>query len=79
MVMTGASGLRILDLAAAHPGSVIVMCTHGRGPLSRAVLGSVTTQIIREGATATLVIPPHAPAPVARTAPLKRPAVVVEG
>jgi nucleotide-binding universal stress UspA family protein len=79
MVMMGTPGLRILDLAAAHPGSVIVMCTHGRGPLSRAVLGSVTTQIIREGATPTLVIPPHAPAPLARTAPLKRPAVVVEG
>jgi nucleotide-binding universal stress UspA family protein len=79
MVMTGLPGPRILDLAAAHPGSVIVMCTHGRGPLSRAVLGSVTTQIIREGETPTLVIPPHAPAPLARTAALKRPAVVVEG
>jgi nucleotide-binding universal stress UspA family protein len=79
MAMTGIAGLRILDLAAAHPGSVIVMCTHGRGPLSRAVLGSVTTQVIREGATPTLVIPPHAPAPLARTAPLKRPTAVVEG
>jgi nucleotide-binding universal stress UspA family protein len=79
MVMTGMPGLRILDLAAAHPGSVIVMSSHGRGPLSRAVLGSVTTQVIREGATPALVIPPHAPAPLARTAPLKRPAVVVEG
>jgi nucleotide-binding universal stress UspA family protein len=79
MVMTGTPELRILDLAAAHPGSVIVMSTHGRGPLSRAVLGSVTTQIIREGSTPTLVIPPHAPAPLARTAPLKRPTAVVEG
>jgi nucleotide-binding universal stress UspA family protein len=79
MVMTGTPGLRILDLAEAHPGSVIVMCTHGRGPLSRAVLGSVTTQVIHEGATPTLVIPPHAPAPLARTAPLKRPTVLVEG
>jgi nucleotide-binding universal stress UspA family protein len=79
MVMTGIPGVRILDLAAAHPGSVIVMSTHGRGPLSRAVLGSVTTQIIHDGATPTLVIPPHAPAPLARTAPLKRPTAVVEG
>ena len=79
MVMTGTPGLRILDLAEAHPGSVLVMCTHGRGPLSRAVLGSVTTQVIHEGATPTLVIPPHAPAPLARTAPLKRPTAVVEG
>jgi nucleotide-binding universal stress UspA family protein len=79
MVMTGAPGVRILDLAAAHPGSVLVMSTHGRGLLSRAVLGSVTTQVIREGATPTLVIPPHAPAPLARTAPLKHPTAVVEG
>ena len=79
MVMMGTPGLRILDLAEAHPGSVIVMSTHGRGPLSRAVLGSVTTQIIWEGATPTLVIPPHAPAPLVRTAPLKRPTAVVEG
>jgi nucleotide-binding universal stress UspA family protein len=79
MVMMGTPGLRILDLAEAHPGSVIVLCTHGRGPLSRALLGSVTTQVIREGTTPTLVIPPHAPAPLARTAPLKRPTVVVEG
>jgi nucleotide-binding universal stress UspA family protein len=77
MVMMGTPELRILDLAEAHPGSVIVMSTHGRGPLSRAVLGSVTTQIIWEGATPTLVIPPHAP--LVRTAPLKRPTAVVEG
>lgn len=79
MVMTGAPELSILDLAAAHPGSAIVMSTHGRGPLSRTMLGSVATRVIREGATPSLVIPPHAPAPLARTAPLKRPAVVVDG
>jgi nucleotide-binding universal stress UspA family protein len=78
-VMTGTPGVRILDLAETQPGSAIVMCTHGRGPLSRAVLGSVTTHIIHEGATPTLVIPPHAPAPLARTASLKRPTAVVEG
>jgi nucleotide-binding universal stress UspA family protein len=79
LALTGAPADRIPDLAQAHPGSVIVMSTHGRGPLSRAVLGSVTTQVIQEGATPTLVIPPHAPAPLARTAPLKRPTAVVEG
>jgi nucleotide-binding universal stress UspA family protein len=78
MVMTGIPAVRICDLAEAHLGSVIVMSTHGRGPLSRAVLGSVTTEIIREGATPMLVIPPHAAAPLAKTAPLKRPTVVAE-
>jgi nucleotide-binding universal stress UspA family protein len=76
MALTGGPGLRILDVAEAHPGSVIVMRTHGRGPLSSAVLGSVTTQVIREGTTLTLVIPPHASAPLARSAPLKRPTAV---
>jgi nucleotide-binding universal stress UspA family protein len=76
--LTGSPAGRIRDLAEAHPGSVIVMSTHGRAALARAALGSVTTEIIREGATPTLVIPPHAPAPLARTAALKPPTVVVE-
>jgi len=78
MSLTGAPARRILALAEAHRGSVIVMSTHGRGPLARAALGSVATEIIREGATPALVIPPHAPAPLARTAPLMRPTEVVE-
>jgi nucleotide-binding universal stress UspA family protein len=78
MALAGGPGLRILELAEAHPGSVIVMRTHGRGPLSSAVLGSVTTEIIREGATPAVVIPPHAAAPLARTAPLERTTAVVE-
>jgi nucleotide-binding universal stress UspA family protein len=77
MALTGGPGLRLLDLAEAHPGSVIVLRTHGRGPLSSAVLGSVTTELIREGATPVVVIPPHAAAPLARTAPLKRQTAVV--
>lgn len=79
MVLLGAPGPRILNLADAHPGSVIVLRTHGRGVVARVALGSVTTQVIREGATPTLVIPPHAPAPLGRTAPLKRLGAVVNG
>jgi len=78
IALTGSPAGRIRDLAEAHPGSVIVMSTHGRTPLARVALGSVTTEIIREGATPALVIPPHAPAPLARTAPLERPTAVVE-
>jgi nucleotide-binding universal stress UspA family protein len=77
IALTGSPAGRIRDLAEAHPGSVIVMSTHGRTALARAALGSVTTEIIREGATPALVIPPHAPAPLARTAPLKPPTAVV--
>ena len=68
---------RILDLADAHPGSVIVMSTHGRGALARAALGSVTRETIQDTTTPILVIPPHAPAPLTRTAPLMRPVAAV--
>jgi nucleotide-binding universal stress UspA family protein len=76
LASTGAPAGRILDLAAAHLGSVIVMSTHGRGPLRRMALGSVTTEVIWESAAPVVVIPPRAPAPRARTAPLKRPTAV---
>lgn len=79
LALTGAPAGRIRDLAQAHPGSVIVMSTHGRGPLGRVALGSVTAEVMREGATPVVVIPPHAPAPLAKTAPLMRPTVVAEG
>jgi nucleotide-binding universal stress UspA family protein len=79
LALTGAPAGRIRDLAQAHPGSVIVMSTHGRGPLGRVALGSVTAEVIREGATPVVIIPPHAPAPPAKTAPLIRPTVVAEG
>jgi nucleotide-binding universal stress UspA family protein len=77
MLLSGAPAHRILDLAEAHPGSVIVMSTHGRSPLARAALGSVTRETIQDTTTPILVIPPHAPAPLARTALLKRPTVTV--
>jgi nucleotide-binding universal stress UspA family protein len=68
-----APACRILDLAEAHPGSVIVMGMYGRGTLGRAALGSVTTATTHGATTPILVIPPHAPASLTRTAPLKRP------
>jgi nucleotide-binding universal stress UspA family protein len=78
LARSGAPAGRILDLAAAHQGSVIVMSTHGRGPLRRVALGSVTTEIIWESAAPVVVIPPHAPAFRARTVPLKRPTAAAE-
>jgi nucleotide-binding universal stress UspA family protein len=69
----GAPALRILEVAASHPRSVIVMSTHGHGPLARATLGSVTSATVQGATTPILVIPPHAPTPLTRTAPLKRP------
>jgi nucleotide-binding universal stress UspA family protein len=76
MTLLGTPALRILELAAAHPGSLLVMSTHGRGALGRITLGSVTSAIVHGASTPILVIPPHAPAPLARTVPLKRPTTV---
>jgi nucleotide-binding universal stress UspA family protein len=72
VTMLGTPALRILELASTHPRSVIVMSTHGHGPLARATLGSVTTATAQDATTPMLVIPPHAPAPLTRTAPLMR-------
>jgi nucleotide-binding universal stress UspA family protein len=75
MTLFGAPTLRILDVASSYPGSALVMSTHGHGPLARATLGSVTTATAQRATTPILVVPPHAPAPLARTAPLTRPPV----
>jgi nucleotide-binding universal stress UspA family protein len=76
IALRGTPALCILELGCSHPRSVIVMSTHGHGPLARATLGSVTTTTAQGATTPILVIPPHAPAPLARTAPLKRPTAV---
>ena len=43
MTLLGAPEPRMLELACAHPCSVIVISTHGRGLLARAALWGVTT------------------------------------
>ncbi len=50
----------MLELACAHPCSVIVMSTHRRGLLARAALWSVTTATAQGATMPILVIPPHA-------------------
>ena len=44
--------------AAARGADLIVMTTHGRGPLMRAWLGSVTDEFVRRSATPVLVVRP---------------------
>lgn len=45
--------------AEAHPGSLVVMATHGRTGLRRTLLGSVAHQVLRMGIP-TIVVPPAA-------------------
>ena len=53
-------GAAITDLAAATPGSVVVMSTHGRSGLGRTLLGSVTDHVIRSSLSPVLVVRGHA-------------------
>ena len=46
----------IVDLAAKTPGAIIVMTSHGRSGLSRAVLGSVAGRVIRSAGVPVLVV-----------------------
>lgn len=42
------------------PADLIVMTTHGRGPVSRAFLGSVADELIRQAPVPLLLVRPHA-------------------
>lgn len=48
----------LADLAAAHPGSIVVMTTHGRGRALQLLLGSVATELLSL-TPAPLMILPH--------------------
>ena len=47
MIVEGTPGPAICDLAAALPASVVVIGTHGRSGIRRAVLGSVSDHVVR--------------------------------
>jgi nucleotide-binding universal stress UspA family protein len=54
----------IVKYAREHPGSLVVMTTHGRTGLAGFVLGSVARRVVLHGDTPTLVVRP----PVTSTA-----------
>jgi nucleotide-binding universal stress UspA family protein len=56
-------GEAIVEYAQRSGTDLIVMTTHGRGPLSRLWLGSVADQVIRRAAVPVLLIRPHEGAP----------------
>ena len=77
LALSGAAASKLLELTTCHPGSVIVMSTHGGGALARATLGSVTSETLHYTSTPVVVIPPHAPPPLISIAPRQRSAVAV--
>ena len=52
---------KVVGYAHDHPGSLIVMATHGRTGFTQALLGSVARRIVQHGNTPTLVIRPALP------------------
>jgi nucleotide-binding universal stress UspA family protein len=57
MLTQGSPAARIVDVAEVHPGSVIVMRTHGRGNLARMVTGSVATDVVKRTPAPVLIVP----------------------
>ena len=58
--MQGDAAKRILALAKADPGSLVVISTHGRSGLGRWVMGSVADKVMRQSVRPVLVIRPAA-------------------
>jgi nucleotide-binding universal stress UspA family protein len=62
-VINGTDADGILQAIAASKADLIVMTTHGRGPLGRFFLGSVADEVIRRATVPVLLIRPKEPAP----------------
>ncbi len=60
VVTTGKVADEILRQAGLHSQTLIVMGTHGRGRAARAVLGSVSREVLREAPGWVLLAPPRA-------------------
>jgi len=63
-VRFGESAASIVMASADHVADLVVMASHGRTRVSRAVHGSVTGEVLREGITPVMVVHPHAPTTV---------------
>jgi len=48
---------KIVEYAHAHPGSLVVMATHGRTGVANVMLGSVARRVVQHGNTPTLIVP----------------------
>lgn len=62
-VVSGLDADGILQRVQDGKADLIVMTTHGRGPLSRFFLGGVADELIRQAAVPVLLVRPRDPAP----------------
>jgi nucleotide-binding universal stress UspA family protein len=61
--LVGRPGEVLPPLAEPNGLKVVVMATHGRGPVLRASLGSVADQVVRKGSAPVLLIRPEEDSP----------------
>ena len=62
VVVRGAPGPRLVAVAAAADAAFVVVGSRAMGPLSGAVLGSVSAHVVREAPCPVVVVPPAAAA-----------------
>ena len=60
VVLSGNPGEALVDHAHEWSTSLIIMCTHGRGPVTRAWLGSVADHVVRHAGVPVLLLRPDA-------------------
>jgi nucleotide-binding universal stress UspA family protein len=58
MVLIGQPDHEIRRCAKTHDGSLVIMSTHGRSGIQRALLGSVAARLARDAAAPLLIVPP---------------------
>jgi nucleotide-binding universal stress UspA family protein len=63
VILGGPTADTILQLARSEPVSLIALATHGRGGMSRLVLGSVADQLIRDADVPVLALRPDGAKP----------------
>lgn len=51
---------QLIQIAASHPGSVLVMGTHGRGGVRKALVGSVAAEVMSRATTPVIIVPSRA-------------------
>lgn len=70
-LLDGAPQKAIAKFADAHSRSILVLGTHGRGRVERALIGSTAEDILRSTAIPTLTVGPHVPAADPGTLPFR--------
>lgn len=63
VVRDGDAAHEIVDAAAAERADLVVMGTHGRGPVKHLLLGSVAEKVVRRCGCPVLTVGPHVDVP----------------